>query len=104
MQIGQEKMIVESPSEILVLINGEYMDVTREGVIYALNLVWWGILYLYFQVIERTWFGRPSHGIYEDIDSFFLLISTSAHKGAIQDGIHDYEGRDDDNCVMDAVD
>ena len=44
-QIGRYKTSMGSPYNILRFTIGTAADVTREGVVYGLNLIWWGILF-----------------------------------------------------------
>ena len=47
---------------------------------------------------------RPTQKLTEDITFLFSLISTAAHTGVEQDGIHDAKDNDDDGAVMNDVD
>ena len=58
-QIIQEKISVVSPSVLSESTIGTAMDVTTEVMMYGINLVVWGVLYLYFQVIERNHSSDP---------------------------------------------
>ena len=62
-QIIQEKISVVSPSVLSESTIGTAMDVTTEVMMYGINLVVWGVLNLYFQVIERNHSpDPPAHG------------------------------------------
>ena len=58
-KIRREKISVVSPSVLSESTIGTAMDVTTEVMMYGINLVVWGVLYLYFQVIERNHSSDP---------------------------------------------
>ena len=70
MEITEHQIFKGQTYDILGFTVGTYMNVTQEGVVCGLNLVWWGILSSNFQGIERT----LSEDLHENLLIYFFHI------------------------------
>ena len=69
-EITEHQIFKGQTYDILGFNVGAYMNVTQEGVVCGLNLVWWGILSSNFQGIERT----LSEDLHENLLIYFFHI------------------------------